>query len=420
MENTDDFTILCISHLEWTKTLFQRPQQVMLRLSERYNVIYFREWCLKEWIKGILNKKDMKSFKVNKNFFIFNPVMPLPTLKRKIKIFELLNRWLVTQSLKMTIKRNKIDKIILWFYFPNHLELISKIKAPIIVYECMDNHVALSHNDKSYAEYIKNKEVYLLDKADVIFYGSKTLMDSRPEYRHKSHHIPTGVDVKHFSKAMDNHLSLPDDIRCITKPILGYWGAVDERIDYKVLHYCATTHPEWSIVLLGPMVKIEQREINFFLNLPNVYLLGPKIYESLPDYARAFDVCLLPFKQTDEGKYLNPTKTLEYLATGKPIVSTKIPDIVQFYYDTVIIASDEKDFVEKLQKALLNDNEEKRNGRLSTTKGNSWESMVERMEQIVSKELDLIEKSHSSHHHGSCSQKTIQASGHLPLRDGNG
>lgn len=387
MKDTDTFTIVCISHLEWTETLFQRPQQVALRLSERHKIIFVDELWLKDWVKGLFSKERKNSFWVNDNLLVYRPLMPLQTLNKKPRFFKYLNKWLVERRLKRMIKRDKTHKLILWFYFPKFLDIINGSNATKIVYECMDNYAALANNNKSCLEDIEDEESYLLDKADMIFYGAKTLMDSRPEFKHKSCHIPTGVDVGHFSKAMDKKSPVPHDIMHINKPILGYWGAVDERIDYRLLYYCATMGSKYSVVLIGPMIKIEEKDIEFLLNLPNVHWLGPKSYETLPDYARAFDICLLPFKLTDEGKYLNPTKTLEYLATGRPVVSTRIPDIEQFYSDTVSIAFDEEDFLIKIEDALSYDNEEKRKIRMEKTKGKSWEDMVRKMEKKVKEHI---------------------------------
>ncbi len=208
-------------------------------------------------------------------------------------------------------------------------------------------------------------------------------MDERPAYHAKSHHFPTGVDVDHFARAGDSGGSVPSEIRAIRRPILGYWGAVDHRIDFELLAYAAAARPDWSFVLLGPLVALQRETIDHFLRLPNVYWLGPKLYRDIPEYARAFDVCLLPFKVSDEGRYLNPTKTLEYLATGKPVLSTRIPDVERFYADTVEITGTREEFVEAARCLLEHDTAEKRARRVARAQDCSWESMVNAMWSIV-------------------------------------
>ena len=387
VNNIPPYAILCVSHLEWTDTLFQRPQQVMLRLSKRHRVIYFKEWAFKEWVRGRSNSKRIGAtcFKVNSNLTVCDFVMPLPRFRNRIKVFETFGHRLAFRQIRKLIGKDAQAPIVLWYYFPMFLEL-SKFLAPdFIVYECMDNYVALSQRlPNSVIALLKKREASLLEKADVIFYGSKTLMDDRSAYAYKSHHFPTGVDTEHFSRSMSLTNPVPADIANLKRPILGYWGAVDQRIDYAVLEHCARQRPNWSIVLMGPMVTISKRDISIFLDLPNVHWLGPKTYGDLPEYARIFDICMLPFKRTDEGKYLNPTKTLEYLATGKPVISTSIPEIEHFFSDTVSIAYNAFDFIVKSEELLAYDNNVQREKRLTKAKGNSWEAMVEKMESITS------------------------------------
>jgi len=166
---------------------------------------------------------------------------------------------------------------------------------------------------------------------------------------------------------------------------------VDQRIDYAVLEHCARQRPDWSIVLVGPMVTISERDVASFLALPNVHWLGPKTYQDLPPYARAFDICLLPFKTTDEGKYLNPTKTLEYLAAGRPVVSTNIPEIGRFYSDTVAVAQSGSDLARKCESILAREPDpvEQERG-LAKARGHSWDAMVDQMENIATAALPLF------------------------------
>lgn len=383
--NPISHTILCISHLEWTERLFQRPQQVMLRLSGRYKVTYFSKRYFKQWIglAGRLNFKELRSFHVNENLFVWNLLMPLPTLNRALNTFSDFNRWWVIHNIKKIAGKPSQNRFVLWCYFPVDMELLDVLNPSLIIYDCMDNYISLSNGNESNIRYLKRTEPYLLERADIIFYGSKFLMDSRKEYAYKSYHLPTGVDFELFSSSMNEDLPLPHDMEGIRKPILGYWGAVDQRIDYKLLYECAIRHPDWSIVLLGPMVEIKKKDIDYFLELPNVHWLGPKPYQLLARYAKAFDVCLLPFKESDEGKYLNPTKTLEYLATGRPVVSSKIPDIETFFSDTVDMAVGENEFVKSVEKRMMMDDERAKDKRLAKAKDYSWGKMVSRMDEIV-------------------------------------
>jgi glycosyltransferase involved in cell wall biosynthesis len=394
-EKKPTITILCISHLEWTDTLFQRPQQVMLRLSRTHKVIYYKEWAFKEWVRGKANSSKIGATwsNMNANLTVCDFVMPLPRFRNRLKIFEDIGHWLVFRQLQPLLEEKPNSRLILWYYFPIFFELATLLEPDLVIYECMDNYVALSQGTPgSILALLKKREAKLLERADVVFYGSRTLMDERPVHRHKSHHFPTGVDMEHFAQAMKRQTLLPADIKGLKRPILGYWGAVDQRIDYAVLDNCARQRPDWSIVLIGPMVTISERDIAQFLALPNVHWLGPKTYQDLPVYARAFDICMLPFKTTDEGKYLNPTKTLEYLATGKPVISTKIPEVERFYSDTVMVAQSAFDFVRKSEIILAREHDPlEKEKRMAKARGHSWDAMAEQMEGIANAELGGVD-----------------------------
>lgn len=158
---------------------------------------------------------------------------------------------------------------------------------------------------------------------------------------------------------------------------------MDNRIDFELLAHAATARPDWSFVLLGPLVTLSRGAIEDFLRLPNVHWLGPKRYKRISDYARTFDVRLMPFKTGDEGRYLNPAETLEYLATGKPVLSTCIPDAERFYRDTVAIARTREEFVQTARRLVEHDTDAERAQRVAKAQDRSWETMVDGMWSLV-------------------------------------
>ncbi len=325
---------------------------------------------------------------LNANLTVLRECALLPAWGGRLPRFQRFNDRRFVRALCRGVRHVPPSRRILWFYYPRYLELIEALEPSTVVYDCMDNYVAMfsRKNDPAHAsafEALQLQEWALLRRADIVFYGARALMDERPAYRAKSHHFPTGVDVKHFARAARAGRSIAPEIHAIRKPILGYWGAVDNRIDFELLTHAATACPGWSFVLLGPLVTLRRQAIDDFLRLPNVHWLGAKRYQDIPDYAQAFDICLLPFKVTNEGRYLNPTKTLEYLATGKPVLSTRIPDVERFYADTVAITGTHEEFVESARRLLEHDPAEDRARRVARAQGCSWESMVNGMWSIV-------------------------------------
>ena len=383
--------IVCLSHLKWTGSLFQRPQQVMLRLSQSHPVLYSYPVALREWADMLLRGEPVRQrLALGPKLTLLRPRALLPAWGGRLPRFERFNDLRFMDAVWRAARHVPSQQRILWYYYPRYLELIDALEPAAVVYDCMDNYIAQFHRKGSPAglnefEALERDEPLLLQRADIVFYGAQTLMDERPAYQGKSHHAPTGVDVKHFARGAG--ASPPPAIAAIRRPILGYWGAVDHRIDFELLHYTATARPDWSIVLLGPLVALRREAIEHILRLPNVRWLGPKLYEDIPDYARAFDICLLPFKVSSEGRYLNPTKTLEYLATGKPVLSTCIPDVERFYRDTVAIARTREEFVEAASQLLERDTDAARMRRLAQAQGRSWEAMADEMWSLIEQRM---------------------------------
>jgi len=185
--------------------------------------------------------------------------------------------------------------------------------------------------------------------------------------------------VEHFKKAYSNNTPLPDDILNIRHPIIGYFGGIDERIDMTLVKYMADLHPEWSIVMIGPIReyadKVSQTE--------NLYFLGGKNYKILPNYLKAFDVCIIPFKMTELAVHTNPTKLLEYLAGGKPVVATAIADLKKLYSNIIFIADNKEVFVELVEKCIRERKNIKISEGIKLAESNSWEAMVDKMEDLM-------------------------------------
>ncbi len=387
MRVKDNILILCFSQFEWDRTLFQRPQQVMLRLSKKYKVLWIRRLSFRYLFLKTGPKGDPKNMRINENLEIFNPIM-LPTLYGRLPLIRYINNYLMHFFLKRKIKEiQKAQKmpILSWHYFPDHVKLAGKLDEAGIVYECMDEFSAFRHAPKQ----MKKDDGILLKKADVAFVGGMRMYRRKKKNNSNIHFFPTGVDYDHFSSASDEDIKIPDDVRGLSHPILGYWGAVDERLDYKLLANVAEKRPHWSIVLLGPLTKVKPKEVAFCLDLPNVHWLGPKKYDQLPHYGKAFDICLLPFVSTKEAENLNPTKTLEYLAMGSPCVSTALDDIKELYADVVSIAHNSEEFLKAAEDVLAQDSPEIREARKKFARGKSWEAMVEGMEKIVLQSCNL-------------------------------
>jgi len=356
----------------------------MLRFSENFNVLYVNDHSFNQFYRGFLHKEKL-FYEVNDSLTVYSP-FALPTFRKSLSLSVHLNKILLPLLVKRKIKKLKGEKLLLWIYHPRYVDLIGKFKEKLVVYDCMDDFTSLL---SPYEDRDRNArdERELLRRADLVFAGGYSIADLKRNSREHIHVFPSAVEIDHFKKALSDNIQIPDDIKDIPHPILGYWGAIDERIDHSLLERLALRHPDWSIVLLGPIVKHEMKDFPYLDKVKNVFWLGPKDYSLLPNYAKTFDICLNPFVLTREGKHLSPTKTLEYLATGKPVVSTPIPDVVRFFDGVVNIADGVEEFEMAVKRCMEEDNESLKKKRIDFTENKTWENTVRKMEELI---LDKI------------------------------
>lgn len=254
----------------------------------------------------------------------------------------------------------KVDHPVMWYYTPMALEFARDFTSSSIVFDCMDE---LSAFRGAPPELLK-LEAELLKRADLVFTGGQSLYEAKRERHRRVYAFPSSVDVPHFFSARRGTTD-PDDQAHLPHPRLGFFGVVDERMDLNLLDAIAAARPQWQLVILGPCVKIDPATLP---RRANIHYLGMKKYEELPAYLSGWDVALLPFAKNDSTKFISPTKTPEYLAAGRPVVSTSVRDVVRPYGEQklVHIADDPAEFVEAIERAL-------------STPAQGWRERVDRM-----------------------------------------
>jgi len=264
-----------------------------------------------------------------------------------------------------------------WFYTPMPAPaMIGAFDERAVVYDCMDE---LSKFRFAPAALV-DRERYLMAQADVVFAGGYKLSQSKAKYHQNVHFFGCGVDVAHFATARAADLEVPREIASLKRPVVGYYGVIDERIDYDLLRTLATALADVELVMVGPVVKVDPAELP---QAENIHWLGQRQYAELPAHVKGFDVCLMPFALNEATEYINPTKTLEYMAAGKPIVSTAVSDVVHNFTPVVAVAQSQAEFVDAVSAAIEHPNAEMIARGLEQARANSWESIVSRMERII-------------------------------------
>jgi UDP-galactopyranose mutase len=269
---------------------------------------------------------------------------------------------------------------IAWLYTPMALPLLEKLQPHTIVYDCMDELSAFLHAPPQLAE----RETHLFHLADLVFTGGPSLYQAKKDRHSNVFCFPSSVDTEHFARGVLESREALDQVP-MARPRLGYYGVIDERIDLELLEQMADKHPEWQIVMVGPVVKIDPARLP---RRANIHYIGQRDYRDLPAYLKGWDVCLLPFALNASTRYISPTKVLEYMAGQKLIASTPITDVAEPYGSFVYIGHGPQDFIECCEQALQAPREE-RQRRLTEASNvlarTSWDRTVRTMEDLLDK-----------------------------------
>jgi UDP-galactopyranose mutase len=248
------------------------------------------------------------------------------------------------------IRSENIEDFVLWFYTPMAMDFAAHLKPRSTIFDCMDE---LSAFKFAPPELIEN-ERKLLEKADLVFTGGQSLYEAKRDKHAQVFAFPSSIDVAHFRQAR-NIREEPEDQKNIPFPRFGFCGVIDERMDIELLAAAADLRPDWQFVMIGPVVKISDEDLP---RQANIHYPGGKNYQELPAYLAGWDVAIMPFAMNESTRFISPTKTPEYLAAGKPVISTPIRDVIRPYHEKnlVEIASTAEEFVAAGDKILQNEN----------------------------------------------------------------
>ncbi|PYK13902.1 MAG: glycosyltransferase family 1 protein [Verrucomicrobia bacterium] len=375
VHDLEDYSIIVHSHLKWD-WVWQRPQQFLSRLSRKHRVLFVEtpEAC-----------DQIPATRVR-----LREVSDLPNVSvLQIKIPR--SRWSdtpwvdkerrrVLQSLLSGPLGQKFTSIVQWFYDPMAVTAVAgQLGEQLIVYDCMDE---LSLFDGAPAE-LACRERELLEIADIVFAGGPRIWRAKREFNPNCFCYGCGVDARHFGQARDPKLRIADELTHLPRPIFGYIGVVDERIDYHLIDTLADS-TTGSVAIVGPSTKVDP---GLFPRRDNLHWLGGRQYADLPRYAKAFDVCIMPFAMNEATRFINPTKALEYMATGRPIVSTAVEDVVAQFSQIITVAENAREFAKACERLAVQPEPRRIEHAVALAARNSWESIVARLERHIEQGL---------------------------------
>lgn len=392
--------LICVSHL-WWDWVWQRPQHLLSRLASHYPVLYveephieigpdFNDFLVTErgpniktatlmlrsdhdtfWerLRASLDRTVGHPFAVSADVTYASLMFESPEQPRLVQhVQEHAAQW-----------RRPGVPLVLWLYTPVVVGFIDLLQPDLVVFDVMDELSGF----KFAPQRLRDQEQELLDRADLVFCGGPSLYAGKKDRHHDAHLFPSGVEQEHFAQALRTDLPLPEDVRDLPRPIIGYFGVVDERMDLDLLAYLAEARPDASFVMVGPTLKIQES------SLPrpgNIYYLGKREYAELPAYLKAFDVAMMPFALNESTRFISPTKTLEYMAAHKPTVSTPIPDVISLYGSVVRIADTPEAWVAQLDAALAEtaaDREARRCTEEDLLQRYAWDTIAAEMHALI-------------------------------------
>ena len=245
-----------------------------------------------------------------------------------------------------------VNNYILWYYSPLALPYSNHLTGSLTIYDCMDELSAF----KFASPRLKACETALLEKADLLLTGGYSLYNAKKIFHKNAYCFPSSIDKNHFSKARQCQTGLHDQDN-IPHPRFGFFGVVDERFNAGLLGEIALLRKDWHFIIIGPVVKIDPASLP---NYENIHYLGMKQYRELPAYLSGWDVAIMPFALNEATRFISPTKTPEYLAGGKPVISTSIADVIHTYGNKqmVRIADTAREFIQEAEHVLNNKNKE--------------------------------------------------------------
>ena len=360
--------LLCFSHLRWD-FVYQRPNHLMARAAKSRRVFFVEEPVDLPANDGRIPRPRLDRA-VREGVRVVVPRLPAAgdPLERRTMLRGLIDD---------LVDAERVEDPVRWYYTPMALPWSDHIAAAAVVYDCMDDLSGFRDPPAG----LLALEQRLIASADLLFTGGRRLYESKGATHVDRHLFPSSVDRSHFAKARAAQAD-PADQAPIGHPRLGYFGVVDERMDMALLEAVAKLRPDWQIVLVGPIAKIDQADVPA---LPNVHRLGPRAYAQLPAYLSGWDVAIMPFAHNSATRFISPTKTPEYLAGGRPVASTAIADVVDPYgrLGLVEIGDGPDAFADAVTRALATDRRELERRADAFLDGMSWDRTWASMSELI-------------------------------------
>jgi len=334
--------VVCFSHLRWD-WVWQRPQHLLSRFARRLPVYVVEE---PEFLPGD-GASDLR-LSHDRGVTIVTPLLPAAVTDHpgyNAVTNPLVGAALAPFFADVGLAGPEAAEVVAWYYTPMAFGAEpAGFRPALTVFDAMDELASFRGAPRA----LREREAAMMAAADLVFAGGPSLYEARKDRHPRVSCFPSGVEPAHFAQAANGVLR-PADLAALPRPVLGFYGVIDERLDLDLLAAVADARPEWTIAMIGPVAKVDEADLP---RRPNITYFGKRTYAELPGYLAGFDVGILPFARNEATRFISPTKTLEYMAGGKPIVSTPIKDVVDLYGAVVEFGETAAEFVAAVERAL--------------------------------------------------------------------
>ncbi|MDQ6862408.1 MAG: glycosyltransferase [Thermoproteota archaeon] len=369
--------VICLSDVAWN-FLWQRQHQLLSRFPKDCKILYVEPSFWKALVLRIINFcSHIKTPATNHNEIIVKSIPTIPFVDRSTA-FRKINDSIIIHIMRSFVQKYDLSKSLLIIYNPRFSCVLGKLKESLSCYEIIDEKMEF----EAIPQWLEINHEFLIRNANLITVSSNILHKRvSAERRNDTFLIGNGADISHFKRSMLD-IEIPLDIRSIKNPILGYTGAIGEWFDFALLEYILKTLPNIEVVLIGWAFNKQRLTITRLRRTyPNLHFMGRRSYDLLPNYVKAFAACIIPFRVYKLTEAVNPTKLYEYLAAGKPVISTALPELA-IYKQAIYVAKNYSEFLEFINKALF---DKKNHGaeRIEIASKHDWKDKVQRMLDII-------------------------------------
>lgn len=381
-------TIVCVAPRAWN-SLWRSSQQHMSRIAKQNRVLYiepgrnYERSQIGELYRNSRYFVSPEARSLTDNLIIVPTPPALPYVRERLPqnlltltspVVAFANVAIMTRQIRWAIKEFTVKNPILWIYEPRHLALAGRFDEKLVCYFIHDEFADLPQNHRI-AEFIQRHDDALTRRADVVFACSPWIAEKRKKLNPSTYLILNSVDYELFHRALDDNTSIPEDIAGVARPTIGVVGGLDNRIDAHLLTRLAEAYPDRSILLIGPDGIPGSSSKTALQAKPNVKFIGKKSLEDLPRYLKGLDVALIPYEIREDTLPLYPLKLHEYLAAGRAIVSTALPEVKRFS-PLVRVADTSDEFIAMVAAATTDYRPERIEARVSIARQNTWDQRL--------------------------------------------